>query len=65
VLRLAEADVELARDEGEGFGTVGEWRSGHERFWNDEVLPTLANAEGRRVDDDTLIVVQRFRLVDG
>jgi uncharacterized protein YhfF len=65
VIRLAEADLELAVAEGEGFGTVADWRAAHERFWNEDVAPTLANgAATAPVDDDTPIVVQRFRLID-
>lgn len=54
VVRLAEVPLEHARAEGEGHCTVAEWRRDHERFW----------AEcGARVDDDTLVVLQSFRVV--
>jgi uncharacterized protein YhfF len=46
-------DLAFAVDEGEGFETVFDWRTAHERFWSD-----------RRIGDDTLIVVERFRLVE-
>jgi uncharacterized protein YhfF len=52
VIRLADADMRLALDEGEGFRSVAEWREAHEEFWS------------RAVDDDTQVVVERFRLVE-
>lgn len=53
VLRAGDVDLEFARDEGEGFETVGQWRSAHERFWAD-----------RQITDDTLVVCERFILVE-
>jgi uncharacterized protein YhfF len=53
VLRVDEVDVRFARDEGEGFETVADWREAHERFWADH-----------EIADDTLIVAERFRLVE-
>jgi uncharacterized protein YhfF len=50
-IRLGDADLLLARDEGEGFADVAEWRAAHEGFWQDTVT------------DETPIVVERFRLV--
>lgn len=61
VIRLGDADDALARDEGEGFRSVGEWRAAHEEFWRRDVLPGL-----RRpifLDDDSQVVVERFRVV--
>lgn len=64
VIRLGDADLSLARDEGEGFATVAQWRADHERFWNDEVRPQLTDASGWAIDDETRVVVQRFRLAE-
>jgi uncharacterized protein YhfF len=60
VVEITDADVRpthqidrpLARDEGEGFQSVEDWRRAHEAFFE------------RTIDDDTLIVAQRFRVVD-
>jgi uncharacterized protein YhfF len=52
VIRCGDADMQLALDEGEGFDSVADWRQAHDEFWNGEV------------DDDTPIVVERFRLVE-
>ena len=53
VVRAGDVDLEFARDEGEGFESVADWRAAHERFWSD-----------RQITDDTLIVAERFRLVE-
>jgi uncharacterized protein YhfF len=53
VLRIGDVDIQFAHDEGEGFKTVGQWRSAHERFWADH-----------KITDDTLVVCERFRLVE-
>ena len=57
VVPLGEVDLAFARDEGESFETVAEWREAHERFWA-SYLPGLA------FDDETLVVAERFRLVE-
>jgi uncharacterized protein YhfF len=63
VLRLADVDLRHAVDEGEGDVSVARWRANHETFWHGpEVRAELG--ENFRVDDDTLVVATRFRLVD-
>jgi uncharacterized protein YhfF len=64
VIRLGDADLRLALEEGEGFRSVAEWRDDHERFWNDEVKPQLRGGAALLLDDDTQVVAQRFRLVE-
>ena len=64
VARLADIDLQHAIDEGEGYESVQQWRSGHEEFWHSaEVRAELGNPNFT-VDDDTLVVTERFRLVD-
>jgi uncharacterized protein YhfF len=53
VLRAGDIDVAFARDEGEGFESVADWRRAHEAFWSD-----------REIDDETLVVAERFRIVE-
>ena len=53
VVAAGDVDLEFARDEGEGFETVEDWRRAHERFWAEH-----------DIDDGTLIVAERFRLVE-
>jgi uncharacterized protein YhfF len=52
VVPAAEVVLQFAQDEGEGFETVSEWRAAHERFWS-----------GEAITDSTLIVCERFRLI--
>ena len=54
VVPAGEVDERFARDEGEGFESVADWRAAHERFWGPE----------REIDDATLVVCERFRLVE-
>jgi uncharacterized protein YhfF len=64
VLRLADVDLRHAVDEGEGDESVAQWRANHEKFWHSaEVRAEMG--QDFRVDDDTLIVAQRFRLLRG
>lgn len=63
VVALGEVDDRLAREEGEGFQSVAEWREAHERFWNGEVLPELGIGPREPLDDHTQIVIERFRLL--
>jgi uncharacterized protein YhfF len=52
VIPAGEIDVEFAREEGEGFESVDDWREVHERFFE------------RHISDETPIVAIRFRLVE-
>jgi uncharacterized protein YhfF len=65
VARFADIDLAFARDEGEGFESVDDWAQAHRRFWeSDEVRAGLGRPDFR-VDDDTQVVLERFRLVAG
>ena len=66
VARLADVDDRHAIDEGEGYADAAEFRVAHERFWNgylDDLRRTLGDPEFA-LDDDTLVVLQRFRVVE-
>lgn len=63
IIRLADADAQLALDEGEGFGSVAEWREAHEAYWNAEGRPDGDVASAFSVNDDTRVVVEWFRVV--
>lgn len=52
VVPAGEIDLQFARDEGEGFESVDQWREAHERFFE------------RPIDDETPIEAIRFRLVE-
>jgi uncharacterized protein YhfF len=52
VLPAADIDLDFARDEGEGFESVEDWRTAHEAFF------------GRPIGPATQIVAVRFRVVE-
>lgn len=62
-IRLADVDLAHAVDEGEGDDSVASWRAGHERFWHSPEVREELGQPDFTVDDDTLVVVERFRLV--
>jgi uncharacterized protein YhfF len=64
VERLADVDVDHARDEGEGFESVAAWRTGHENFWHSTDMRAELGDPGFTVGDDTLVVLERFRVVE-
>jgi uncharacterized protein YhfF len=63
VVRLADVDLQHALDEGEGFNSVAEWRAEHEGFWHSAEVREERGDPDFTVDDDTQVLVQRFRLV--
>lgn len=63
VVPLAEVDLAHVVDEGEGHTGVAEWRADHERFWHGEEMRAAMHDPGFTVDDTTLAVLERFRLV--
>ena len=63
VSRLGDVDVNHARDEGEGDNSVASWRAGHERFWHGPDYRGWLGNPNFTVDDDTLVVLERFRVV--
>jgi uncharacterized protein YhfF len=63
VVRLADVDLQHALDEGEGYESVEQWRSGHERFWHSAEVRAEMGDPDFTVNDDTLVMAERFRLV--
>lgn len=63
VSRLGDVDLDHARDEGEGYESVAAWRAGHERYWHGTDYRGWLGDPGFTVHDDTLAVLERFRLV--
>lgn len=61
--RLAEVDLQHAIDEGEGFATVAQWREGHKDFWHSQAMRDAMGDPHFSVDDDTVLVLQRFKVV--
>lgn len=65
MVRLGDVDLDHARDEGEGYDSVAAWRAGHENFWHGPDYLGWLGDPGFRVDDDTVAVAERFRVVAG
>ena len=63
VIRLADVDLRHALDEGEGDESVAQWRAGHEKFWHSAEVRAELGDPHFAVNDDTLVLAQRFRLV--
>jgi uncharacterized protein YhfF len=63
VVRLGDVDLRHAIDEGEGYESVAAWRAGHEAFWHSAEARADLGDPAFAVDDDTLVVAERFRLV--
>lgn len=61
IMRMGEADMDLAL--AEGFETVTDYRSRHEAFWAAKTIPEFKHTEPIALDDDTEVVVVRFRVV--
>ena len=65
IRRIADIDDQFAIDEGEGFAGSADWRASHMRYWNgylDDLRSRLGDASFN-LDDDTLVVAERFRIV--
>jgi uncharacterized protein YhfF len=65
VCRLGDVDVDHARAEGEGDDSVASWRAGHEGYWHGPDYRGWLPDPGYTVNDDTPVVLQRFRVVAG
>ena len=64
ILRFDEIGIEFARDEGEGFESVDDWSREHIRFWESDEMRTALGRPDFRISDDTLVVTERFRLIE-
>ena len=65
IARLADVDDRHAIDEGEGYANAAEFRVAHERYWNrylDDLRTRLGDPDFA-LTDDTLVVLERFRIV--
>lgn len=63
VVRLGDVDLAHVLDEGEGLTTVAEWRAVHEQGWHSPAERAELGDPTFTVNDDTPLVLQRFRLV--
>jgi uncharacterized protein YhfF len=63
VIPAGDVDLEFARDEGEGFESVADWRRAHERFWQSAEMRAALGDPAFVLTDETPIVAERFRLL--
>jgi len=63
VSRLGDVDFSHARDEGEHDDSVASWRAGHEDYWHGTDYRRWLGDPDFTVNDDTQVVLERFRLV--
>ncbi|MFK8907368.1 ASCH domain-containing protein [Streptomyces sp. YS-3] len=63
VVPLAEVDFAHVVAEGEGDTSIAGWRANHERFWHSAEMRAALDDPAFTVDDETAVVLQRFRLV--
>ena len=64
VRRMGDVDLAFAIEEGEGFETVEQWREAHVRFFESSDLAAILGDPPVVVDDETLVVCERFRLIE-
>lgn len=66
IRRMADVDLQFARDEGEGFESVADWRTAHDAFFGsylEDIRRDLGDPDWS-LTDDTMVVCERFRLVE-
>jgi uncharacterized protein YhfF len=66
IARLADVDDQHAIDEGEGYADAAEFRVAHERYWNGylDLIREGLRDPAFELTDDTLVVLERFRIVE-
>lgn len=63
VRRMGDVDLQFAIDEGEGFETLEQWHEAHVRFFTSAEMVAAVGDPPVPINDDTLVVCERFRLV--
>jgi uncharacterized protein YhfF len=64
IRRMGDVDLAFAIDEGEGFTSVAEWREAHLAFFTSAEMTAVLGDPPVVIDDDTLVVCSRFRVVE-
>jgi uncharacterized protein YhfF len=64
IKRMGDVDLAFALDEGEGFENLDQWRDAHIRFFTSPETVALLGDPPVTIDDDTLVVCFRFRVVE-
>ncbi len=63
VVPLAEVDLAHARDEGEGYESIDQWRAAHENFFHSPELRAALNEPDFTTDETTPVVLERFEVI--
>ncbi|WP_377267047.1 ASCH domain-containing protein [Peterkaempfera sp. SMS 1(5)a] len=63
VVPMSEIDDDFAQAEGRGYSDVAEWRAAHEEFFQSSGVSEFLG-HTPVMDDDTLVVAERFRMVE-
>ncbi len=63
IMRMGDADMDLVRAEAGSFDTVAGYRERHEAFWASQIIPNLEHVPAPALDEDTEVVVIRFKLI--
>lgn len=64
IKRMGDVDLQFAVDEGEGFETVADWYEAHVGFFTHPEMVAVLGDPPVAIDDDTLVVCSRFRVVE-
>jgi uncharacterized protein YhfF len=64
VVALSQVDLGHVVDEGEGLTTVADWRAEHELGWHSAEQRAEFGDLEFTVNDETLVVLERFRVVE-
>jgi uncharacterized protein YhfF len=64
IVPLGEVGYGHVVDEGEGHSTVSDWRAGHENFWRSQEMIDSLGDSTITLDDATLVVLERFRIIE-
>lgn len=63
IVPISEVGDDYARAEGRGYADATEWRSAHEDFFRSEGIAEFLG-DTPVIDDGTLVVTERFRLIN-
>jgi uncharacterized protein YhfF len=63
LVRISDVDDDYAHAEGRGYADAVEWRQDHEDFFQSEGVTEFLGATAV-IDDNSLVVAERFRLIE-
>jgi len=63
VVRIGDIDLRHVLDDGDE--SIADWRAAHEEYWHSAELRRIIAEPEFVVDDDTKVLAQRFRLIQG